>query len=146
MSLANLLTDTKVVKVNSGAAAGQTAVTATHVDMTGFDGVMFIADLGTVTDGCVLSLKAQDGALANDSDQADISGAATANFTAATSSNTAIVLDVVLPQKQFVRCVLSRTTQNAVVNTILAILYRAKTKPAAVDASVIATLIAEAAT
>jgi hypothetical protein len=143
--LANLLTDTKVVKVHNGAGAGTSAQTSTHVDMTGFDGVMFIADLGTVTDNCVLTLKAQDGAKSDNTDQADISGATTAAFTAATSSNTAIVLDVVEPQKQYVRAVLGRTTQNAVLNTIIAILYRAKSKPTAVDASVIASIVFEAA-
>jgi hypothetical protein len=141
----NLLTDTKVVKVSNGAGAGTTAVTGSHVDMTGYDGVLFLADLGTVTDNCVLSLKAQDGALANDSDQADISGATTGNLTASGNSNSLVLLDLVLPQKRYVRPVLGRTTQNAVVNTILAILYRAAGKPTVADASVILSAIVNAA-
>lgn len=147
----NLLKDCLIVKVSSGAAAGQTAVTGTHVDLGvsagplgGYDGVCFIADLGAVTDGSVLSLKAQDGALSNDTDQADITGATTATLTAATSSNKLVVLDVLNPQKRYVRPVLGRTTQNAAVNTIIAILYRAKNRPAIADASVILSAVVNA--
>jgi hypothetical protein len=139
MSLANMLTDAKWTKVSNGAAAGTTAVNSTHVDMTGFDAVMFLADLAAVVDGCILSLQAQDGALANDSDQANITNAVTPTFTAATSSNTAMILDVVEPQKQFVRVVLNRTTQNATVNSIWAVQYRTKVKPTVQPAASILT-------
>ncbi len=143
--LNSILKDCKIVKVSNGAAAGQTAVTTSTFDMSGYDSVCLIADLAAVTDGCVLSLKAQDGNQANGGDAADISGATTGTFTASSSSNKLVVLDAVQPQLRYVTAVLGRTTQNAVVNTIIAILYRTKTKPVTPDASVILSAVAECA-
>jgi hypothetical protein len=68
----------KVVRVSNAVAAGVTNINCTHVDMTGFDGVEFIAALGALTATQVTAMKAQMGAAANDSDMADITGAATA--------------------------------------------------------------------
>jgi hypothetical protein len=57
-----------------------------------------------------------------------------------------LVLDVIRPREQFVRAVLTRATANAAVDGILAIQYRAGTKPCVQDASVIASnLITDAA-
>jgi hypothetical protein len=125
----NLLKDAKVVKAHNGAAAGTSAQTTSTIDTAGFDSALVIADLGTVTDNSVLSLKAQDGAAANGSDAADIAGATTGTLTAATSSNSHVVLDLQRIQQRYLTCVFGRTTQNAVLNSIVVILYNAKSKP-----------------
>ncbi len=147
----NLLKDAKCVKIQNGAAAAQTLVTSSTIDTTGYDSVLLIADLAAVTDGCVLQLTAQDGAAANGSDAANITAPAgpfaaagatvqTVAVTAATSSNKALLLDVQKPLKRYLTATLSRTTQNAVVNSIWAILYNAAVKPvAAQDTSILAS-------
>lgn len=142
LSQANFLEVAEIRKVSNGAAAGTSAVTTSAVDMQGYEAVCFVADLGTVTDGSVLSLTAQDCATSGGTyttlvDQAGNNMAS--SFTALGSSNTVLATDVVRPQKRYVEGVLARTTQNAVVNTILAILYRAKTEPVKQGTTVLAS-------
>lgn len=133
--MANLSKEVKVVHVLNAVAAGVTNQTGTHIDMQGFDGVMFVADIGALTATQVTSLKAQGGNASNDSDQADISGAATAAM-ADGDSNKVLVLDVFRPQQRFVRPVVLRGTANAVINCVVAYLYRADKKPVVADATV----------
>jgi hypothetical protein len=126
---------TSISVSNAGAAAGVTNVNGNHVDMQGFDGVLFIAVLGALTATQVTSLKAQSGKLSNDSDQADLAGTNTGPA-ADTDSNKTLVLDVYRPQDRYVRPVLVRGTANAVLQALLAIPYSAMSKPVVKDASV----------
>ena len=126
-----LLELVEVRKVHNGASAGQTTITPTPIDMAGFDGIAVLADLGTVTDACVLNLKLQQGDQSGGGDAADILDPAgnvvgTGNITAASDSNKILAVDVVRPTGRYVTPVLARGTQNAVVNTIIALLYRSK--------------------
>ena len=140
----NLLKDCKVVLVSAGAAAGQTEVDSSIVDTAGFDGVAFIAILGTVVDGSVLQLKAQGNALNQTGGMTEIGVQETPSTTAATSSNTMLIVDTVFPagskNYRYARAALTRTAQNATVQAIVAVLYRAKSKPVALDASVLASI------
>ena len=142
LSQANLLEVAEIRKVDNGHVAGTTTITTSAVDMQGYEAVCFVADLGTVTDGCVLSLTAQDcatsgGSYATIVDQAGNNVASSA--TASGSSNTVLATDIVRPQKRYVEGVLARGTQNAAVNTILAILYRAKAEPVKQGTTVLAS-------
>jgi hypothetical protein len=128
---ANLLEIAEIRKIDNGHVAGTTTITPTSIDMSGFDAIAVIADLGTVTDNCVLNLKLQSGAKSDGTDAADMKDPAgnvvgTGNLTAATSSNTMLAVDATRPNQKYVTPVLARGTQNAVINTMLAILYRAK--------------------
>jgi hypothetical protein len=142
----NGLKDFKIVKISNGATTGTSAVTSNTFAMDGFDSVLIIADLAAVTDNCVLSLKAQDGAASNGSDAADITGATTGNLTASSSGNGQLVLDLHLPKKEYVTAVLGRTTQAATVNSITAILYNAHNKPVTQPATVLKSATVEATT
>ena len=143
--LLNLSKAVKVSRVKNAVAAGTTDVTSSTLDMTGFDGVMFIALLGDVLTTCVLSLQAQEGADSGGSDAALATGGPkTADFTAdATSAdNKVLLVDYYRPQKQYVTAVLKRGTANAPVDGIIAIQYNARTKPTTQAAEVIAAALA----
>ena len=132
----NLTKQVNLVRVVNSTAAGVTAINGTHVDMEGWDSVVFICLMGTLTAGQATSLKAQNGAAVNDSDQADITGAVTANALDG-DSNKALVLEVYRPQKRYVRPVVNRATQNGVVDGVFAIQYQGdKLPPSALDATV----------
>jgi hypothetical protein len=148
----NVLKDMKIVKASNGAAAGTTLQTSSTIDMTGYNSILWLVDVGTVTSGAVMQLTAQDGAAANGSDAANITtptgpqgGATSTVQTAAltdagTNSNKTFLLDVQKPLKRYQTATFSRTTQNVVVNTIIAILYNADgPKPITVDTSVAAS-------
>lgn len=131
-----LATETKIVRTQNAAAAGTTSLkAAAGVDMQDYDGVLFVYALGTLTATQVTSLKAGAGAAADGSDAVDITGATTGNM-ADGDSNKLLVLDVFRPQKRYVTPTLVRGTANAVVDGGWAILYRGKTKPAAIDSTV----------
>lgn len=119
----NLARIVTAVRSVNATAAGVTAINGTHVDMQGFDGVLFIMGVGTLSAGQVTALKAQGGAAVNDSDQADLVGAVSPNL-ADTDGNKMVFLDVYCPQQRYVRPVVLRATANAVIDFVIAILYQ----------------------
>ena len=120
--------DSKVVQavtVTAG-AAGTTAINSTAIDMSGFGGVCFIVQFGAIVAGAATSLKAQQDTTAAMSTAADIAGS---NQTILdTDDDKVFYLDIRSPQKDFVRLVISRATQNATCSAI-AVLYRARVHP-----------------
>jgi hypothetical protein len=132
-NLAELLAAARPVNAT---AAGTTAINGTHVDMQGFDGVVFVCLMGTLTATQVTALKAQGGALANDSDMADLVGAATP-AAADADSNKLLILDVYRPQQRYVRPVVTRGTANAVIDGVLAFRYQGEKVPIAIDATLV---------
>lgn len=122
--MSNLGRECKFVRVVNAQAAGVTTVTGTHVDTQEFDGCLFLFAIGTLTAGQATSVKVQGGALVNDSDQADLAGTAGGIVSLAdTDSNTLIEVDIAMPTFRYLRPVVLRATQNAVVDGVFALLY-----------------------
>lgn len=127
----------KIVRVANAAAAAQTDVDGSCVDTAGFDGVVFLALMGTITTGAVVSMKAQTCSDIGGSNPTDLAGTAVA--IADDQDNKVARLEIYRPQQQFVRPRLSRATQNAVVDGIIAILFKGRVAPVVQDATLIAT-------
>src|SRR5438309_5079829 len=137
----NLSKDVKVTVVSAAAVAAQTAVNSAIVDMSEYDGVMFLAVLDSAVSTSAISLKAQQNTLNQTTGMADITATGTATYTG-TGSETAgfaFLVDVFRPQQRFVRAVLTRTTANAVVDCIIAIQYKSGKKPTVRDITVSAS-------
>lgn len=96
-----------------------------------FDSVCFVAALGDVVDGSVATLKAYcgDAAALGDGAYKTETATVTATAVAAFTDNNLLILDVVRPGKRYVRADLTRATQSAVLDSIIAIRYNAKTLP-----------------
>ena len=139
----SLLKNVKVAYVAGAAAAAQTEVLSTVLDMTGYDGVMFIALLGDVTATSVLTLTAKGNTASSTSSPSPVTQKASTAFTAGASDadSTAIVVDVYDPAMRYVFASLTRTTANAVVNGIIAIQYTAEYVPTTQDVTVLASAI-----
>jgi len=137
----NLSKNCKITVVAAAAVAATTDVTTDVLDMSGYDGVMFIALTGDVTSGSKLTLTAKANSANSTSSPTPVTQKATTEVTAgATDSDSkAIVVDVYKPTLRYVFAVLARTTQNAVVGGVIAIQYKAKAKPTTQDATVIAS-------
>lgn len=129
MSNINMLRDAKITRVANSAVAAQTAVTSSVLDMQGYDSVLFIALLGTVTDGSVLTLTGKENTANSTTVPTPLADPVVATKTAATDSNKVMALDFQKPRNRYVFCVLTRTAQNAVVDGILAIQYNSQNKP-----------------
>lgn len=137
----NLSKDVKITVVAAAATAAQTAVTSDVLDMSGYDGVMFIALTGDVTATSVLTLTAKANSANSTSSPTPVTQKATDAFTAGASDadSKALVVDVYRPTLRYVFAELTRTTANAVVGGIVAIQYSAANKPTSQAASVIAS-------
>ena len=140
----NFLKHVKCVRIMNTVAAGTgDTQTSSTIDMSGFDSVAVVAELGPVVDNAVATLRAQDGAQSNGSDAANISNAS-AVLTALSSSNTNLLVDVQRPQNRYLTVTLQRATQNITINGITAYLYNARSIPVTQPASVSASSETEA--
>jgi hypothetical protein len=116
----NLLKNIEFRRVMNGVAAGTTDQTSTVIDTQGFDGVLLIGAWGTITGSAVTSMRAQ-----LSSDDSSYSDMASSDQTVAdTDDNKVTLLDVYRPTKRYIKVVMKRATQNAVIDGVFAVLYK----------------------
>lgn len=127
----------KRTRVVNATAAGTSAINGSAIDMQDFETVVFECLMGTLTAGQVTSLKAQGSTDNGGSDPyADIAGMVTSNALDA-DSNKLLLLEVNRPQKRYIRCVVNRATQNAVIDGVVAIQFGPKKAPVTQDATTV---------
>ena len=138
-----LTNDVKITVVSPAAAAAQTAIDSSILDMQGYEGVMFIALTGDVDNTSALTLTVKGNSANHLTVPTPITQKATTLFTAdATSADSkALVVDLYKPALRYVFANLTRATANAVIGGIIAIQYKAGVKPTTNDASVIASAL-----
>ena len=124
----SLLKNIKVTRAVAATAAGATDVTGSTIDMAGYDGVLFLLDVGTLTATQVTSMRAQQGAASDASDMADLEGSI-AGPVADGDGQKYLAIDVFKPAERYVRVIVDRATANAVLNGGVAILYHARDVP-----------------
>lgn len=136
----NLSKSIKVTVVEAAAAAAQTELVTDVLDMSGYEGVLFIALTGDVTVASVLTLTAKANSANSVSSPTPITQKATAAHTAsATDADSKLLMvDVYKPTLRYVFASLTRTAADAVVGGIIAIQYGPASKPTTQAASVIA--------
>lgn len=137
----NLSKEIKVTVVEAAASAGTSTLTTDVLDMSGYEGVLFLAMLGDVTDTSVLTLTVKGNSANSTSSPTPVTQKASDAFTAsATSADSKVIfVDVYKPTLRYMFAELTRATANAVVGGIIAIQYGATSKPTTQDASVIAS-------
>lgn len=119
-----------IASTTTAGAAGTSAITSSAVNMAGYDGALFIVPLGTIVSGAVTSIKLQqssDDAAADD--YTDIVGSG--QTIADTDDDKLVYLDIQRPQKQYLKLVVSRATQNATIGGIQVIQYQKRMMPQA---------------
>ncbi len=125
----SLLKGCKATRLVNSTAAGTTTISGTGLDMEGFEGVIFIAQFGALTATQVTSLKAQQSSDNGVTDDwSDLAGTSTGPL-ADGDGNKKLMLDIYRPNKHYVRPVVPRATANAVIDSVIAIQYGAKTEP-----------------
>lgn len=132
------LTDlVKTIRVSAAVAAGTTDIECTGVDMAGYDAVRFVALFGALTASHATRLRAQQSSDDGSADAyADIAGSAT-ELLGDDDDDDMLITDLIRPAERYVRPVIDRATQNAVVDGVIAELYRARDIPVTQDATVI---------
>jgi hypothetical protein len=126
-----LLQEVQVDQVLGYFAAGTTKRTSTILDMEGYDGVMFVAGLGTIIENGTLDVFVEQNTANSTSGMARLATTTAHTVTAANAALTqsAIVVDVFRPQERYLQCNITPATQNAVILGIVAIRYKGRTKP-----------------
>ena len=114
--------------------AGAAAINGSTLDMSGFEGVLVIVRFGAITSGAVTSIKMQQGAESNLSDAADLLG--TGQTVADDDDDETFYIDLYRPVERYVRVVVSRATQNAVVASAEYVQYGAAKAPTSHGAGV----------
>ena len=143
----NLLNSVMVTRILAAVAAGQAASASDILDMEGFEGVLFIAKVGDVTNASVLTLEAQSDSVNSADNMERIGDPVTHTATDATEADDGLlVLDVFKPRERYVRAVLTSATQDAVKDGVIAIQYGARKVPITQGSTVLdsATLISPA--
>jgi len=117
----NLSNGVKITKVAAASSAGTSTINGTTVDMTGFEGVLFVTTIGTANAGNIF--KAQIGEKADGSDAADLKGSAVV----AEGSGSVVWLDIYRadPSQKYIRPVVVRGASTT-VGEIYAIQYESR--------------------
>lgn len=108
-------------------AAGTTTITGSTIDSANAEGVLFLVRMGTITTGAVTSLKVQHSDTTTSGDFVDVAG--TAQTIADSADDQIFAVDINKPVKRYVRVIVSRATQNAVVASANALVYGLRSLP-----------------
>ena len=122
--------DALITRVMNAVAAGITTQNSTGVNLAAdpgpkFHSVKFIALIGTILATAVTSIKAQQSSDDGAGDPySDIAGSSVT--IPDTGDDAAYFLDVIRPNKSWVRCVVVRGTANATIDGVIAQQYNAR--------------------
>jgi hypothetical protein len=137
----NLSKNVKIMEVGAPVtAASDTDDNSDRIDMSGWDGVVFIAPVTDSAATGVATITIEQNTTDADSGMAALDGA-TATDTCAVNddlNDQLLVVDVVRPRERYVQCVRTSATANIAFGNVIAILYRGRVAPVTADASVLA--------
>ena len=126
----NLGSNAEVDQLISYTADGtDDTTTGEIIDMANHKGVLFIASFGDVDNTAVLTLQAQQDTAAGGGTMATLSGSATFTADATSADNGVLLLEIVDPEERYLRPQVVRATGNAIIGSVTAIRYGARSKP-----------------
>ena len=132
----NVAKNSSAIRVSNAVAAGTTTVNSGEIDMQNYESCVITFAFGAITAGAVTSVKAQQSSDDAVGDAyADLTG--TSITVADDDDNKIVELEIVNPRERYVRGVISRATQNAVVDGIFVQRFGAKKLPAVDDSATV---------
>lgn len=112
MNLSKNVKISQAITVTAG-AAGTDDINGATLDMQGFEGVLVVVTMGAITSGAATSIKMQQDSASGMGTAADLLG--TAQTIADDDDEQTFYIDLYKPTERYVRLVVDRGTQNAVV-------------------------------
>ena len=122
-----MLSENAKMSVALAYATGNADRNGATLDMQGWDGVLIVAQLGTIAATGVNSIKAQQGAQSDLSDAADLAGTSVA--IADDDDGELKYIDLWQPRERYVRVVVDKDGTNACAESVAYIQYRGKHLP-----------------
>jgi hypothetical protein len=136
----NLTKNMKIMEVGAPvAAASNTDGNSDRIDMSGWEGVVFICPVTDSVDTGVATMKVEQNTADSDTGMAALSGA-TATATSGADddlNNKLLVVDVYKPRERYVQAVRTSATANIAFGNVIAILYNGKIAPVTADTSIL---------
>lgn len=123
-----------ITKVMNAVAAGQTDQTTDEIDMAGYDWLIWIASIGAITSGAATTMVAKAASTSGGSLTALTGGTVTI---ADDQDNKLCIIEVLNPQTRYHKAVITRATQDSVINCVIAI-YGRGPKPVTQGSTVMA--------
>ena len=132
----NMLKQVKQVRHSNAVAAGTSTITPSDgIDMRGFRGCRFTILWGTITASGVQSAAIHTSK--DDGSSDSFTALADTKVTVADSDdNKTTIIDIYEPRERFLKCIISRATQNSVIDGIIADLYDPQDAPVTQDGTV----------
>ena len=129
----NLSKNVKIDQILGYFAAGVTKRTSAILDMKGYEGVLFVAGLGTIIENGTVDVYPEQNTSDTTVGMAEQAGTSAYTVTAAAAALTysCILVDIYKPLEQFIQCNITPAVQNAVILGIVAIRYKGKMGPEA---------------
>lgn len=135
-----MLTDNvKITPVLGYFAAGTTNRTSSIIDMDGFDGVVFVALLGTTIEAGTVDVFVDQNTANSTSGMARLATTTAYTVPATPAALTSIQVDVFKPRERYLQGNITPASQNAVICGMIAIQYRGHLCPITVADSVVKT-------
>jgi len=127
----NLTDNVKIDQVLGYFAAGTTKRTSAILDMAGYDGVVFVAGLGTIIEDGTIDVYPEQNIINSTVGMAELAGTAAYTVTAGAAALTysCIIVDVFKPAERYLQCNVTPATSNAVILGIVAIRYGGSINP-----------------
>jgi hypothetical protein len=133
----NLGSNCKITRHNNAEAAATTDITpSSGIDMANFEGCLFMVPFGAITASAVTSIEVHT---SSDDGVGDAYTAlAGSSVTVADDDDNQIAwVDVYKPRERYLKLIVDRGTQNAVVDGIIAIQYEPRNKPTTHDSTTV---------
>lgn len=130
--MGNILRDVKVTQVLGYYGAGTTKETSDIIDMSCYEGCLFVISFAGLTAGGVLTPLVEDNIINSASGMTTLVPGCTAytvSTAAATQAKGVILVDVYKPINEFLQCSITPSSQTAIILGIVAIQYQGKFKP-----------------
>jgi len=129
--MSNLFGKVKIDQVLGYYAAGTTKRTSDIVDMQGWEGCIFVAELGTIIENGTIDVFVDQNTANSTSGMARLATTTAHTVTAADAAlaKSCIVVDVYKPRERYLECNITPATQNAVILGITAIRYNGSYAP-----------------
>ena len=121
------------------AAASNTDSNSDRIDMSGYDGVMFICPVTDSAATGVATLKVEQNTADSDTGMAALSGASATATSAENDdlNDKLLVVDVYRPRERYVQAVRTSATANIAFGNVIAILYKGSKLPHSEHASIL---------
>lgn len=128
----NLGEQIKTTVIKTFQSAAQSEIDSTTIDTAGYDGFLVEVIFGTITSGSDVDVHLETGTTTSPTDNVEGSNVAVAD----TRSNDVVKIDVKGPfLHRYFRVVVTRTTQNAEVNSIILHQYNPRLEPVTDDSA-----------